>query len=375
MTVHFAALHALAAARNVPLTAHLELTYRCNARCVHCYQERGAAPREMSTAEWIAAVDQVRAAGALVVTLSGGEALLSPSFWPVAEHARSVGLAVRVFTNGILLGRANVARLRLLRPLSVEVSVFSLRPERHEAVTGVPGSLSRALRGLFRLKRAGIPLVVKCPLLSASGDDHGQVRALGERLGASVVFDAHIFPRFDGDMGPTRCRGDDATISSFLADAVRLGNERRTLLPVRPDQAPCGMGRNFLVVSPEGELLPCPMMQTSAGNVRRERLDVLWREAPLLRRLRARTFGGLEGCGTCPRSGYCDRCSAIALLEDGDLDGPSRRACHIAELRERAWGLPVPAGAPVPARRGLRVLQDVAGADPRARRPPSTFTE
>ncbi len=356
MTGSFLALNALAAARHVPLTAHLELTYRCNVRCVHCFQDRGAAPREMSTGEWIAAVDQARAAGALIVTLSGGEALLSPSFWPVAEHARSIGLAVRVFTNGVLLTRKNVARLRALRPLSVEVSLFSLRPERHDAVTRAPGSLRRALRGLFRLKRAGVPLVVKCPLLSVSGDDYGRVRALADRLEASVVFDPHIFPRFDGGLSPTRCRGDDATLTSYFADPATQQYDRRGLAPVLPDQAPCGMARSFLVVSPEGELLPCPMLQTSAGSVRRQPLDVLWREAPILNELRARTFGGLEVCGTCPRSGYCDRCSATALLEDGDLDGPSSRACHIAELRERAWGLPAPPGTPAPRPVRLRVL-------------------
>ncbi len=356
MTGSFAAVHALAAARGVPLTAHLELTYRCNVRCVHCFQDRDAAPREMTTAEWLSVVEQVRAAGALVVTLSGGEALLSPHFWPVAERARSLGLAVRVFTNGVLLSRATVERLRALRPLSVEVSVFSVRPEKHDAVTRAPGSLSRALRGLVRLRRAGIPIVLKCPLLSASGDDHAAVRALAGRLGASMVFDAHIFPRFDGALAPTRCRGDDATLASYFADPATQGHERRGLAPVLPDRAPCGMARNFLVVSPEGELLPCPMLQLSAGSVRRGRLEVLWREAPLLRTLRARRFGDLETCGTCPRSGYCDRCSAIALLEDGDLDGASTRSCPVAETRERAWGIPAPRGAPAPPRPRLRVL-------------------
>jgi AdoMet-dependent heme synthase len=357
VTGGFDALHATAVVRCIPLTTHLEVTYRCNARCVHCFQDRGAAPRELSTDEWITVVNQVRAAGALILTLSGGEALLSSSFWPVAEHARRIGLAVRVFTNGLLLTRANVARLRALRPLSVEVSIFSLRPERHDAVTKVPGSLARALRGLFRGKRAGIPLVIKCPLLSVSGDDYAEVRALAERLGASVVFEPHIFPRSDGHMAPTRCRGDDATLGSYFADPVTQGYDRRTLLQVAPECHPCGMARTFLVVSPEGELLPCPVLQASAGNVRRERLDVLWREAPLLQRLRSRTFGALRGCGTCPRSGYCDRCSAMALLEDGDLDGPSSRACHIAELRERAWGLPAPAGAPTPPNPLLRVVE------------------
>jgi hypothetical protein len=71
---------------------------------------------------------------------------------------------------------------------------------------------------------------------------------------------------------------------------------------------------------------------------------------------RARGCGALPVCGGCPRSGYCDRCSALALLEDGDLDGPSSRACSIAEARERAWGVPPPADAPAPVRRSLRVL-------------------
>lgn len=357
MTGSYAALQMLAASRNVPLTVHLELTYRCNVRCVHCFQDRNAAPKELTTSEWTAALDQARAAGALVVTLSGGEALLSPHFWPVAEHARSLGLAVRVFTNGVLLTRATVARLRALRPMSVEVSLFSVRPETHDAVTRAPGSFVKALRGLFRLRRAGIPTALKCPILSASGDDYAAVRGLAERLGAGVAFDAHIQPRSDGMLAPTRCRGDDVTVVSYFADPVTQGYERRPLTPVPADRAPCSMARNFLVLSPEGEVLPCPMLQISAGSVRRERLDVLWRESPLLRRLRDRRFGDLETCGTCPRSGYCDRCSATALLEDGDLDGPSSLACHIAELRERAWGLPAPADAPRVDRPRLRVLQ------------------
>ncbi len=357
MSRSLAEVQDLAARKCLPLTVHLELTYRCNARCVHCFQDRASAPRELGTAEWLATVDQARAAGALVLTLSGGEALLSPHFWPVAEHARRLGLAVRVFTNGMLLTRSTVARLAALRPLAVEVSIFSVRPEKHDAVTRAPGSLAKALRGLLRLRRAGIPTVVKCPLLSVSGDDYPAVRRLAERLGASLLMDPQIFPRADGGLGPTRCRGDDQLVESFFADPATQAFDRRPTEPTPANAAPCGMARTFAVVSPEGEVLPCPMLQVSAGNVRRAPLDVIWKEAPLLERLRARRFGELATCGTCPRSGYCDRCSATALLEDGDLDGPSARACHMAELRERAWGLSAPAGAPAVKRSPLRVLQ------------------
>ena len=348
-----AALQALAGRRCIPLTVHLELTSRCNARCVHCFLDHPSPRAELTAAEWCAVVDGARAAGALVVSLSGGEAMVSPHFWTVAEHARRSGLAIRVFTNGLALGRVEVARLAALRPLAVEVSIFSLRPAAHDAVTRVPGSLSRAVRGLLRLRRAGVPTVVKCPILAGTGGDHAEVRRLAARLGAGVLFDPTVFPAADGGDGPTRCRGEDHEIEAYFADPATLAHDAPRTDPTPPAAAPCGMARTFVVVSPEGDVLPCPVLRRSAGNVRSATLAEVWR-APAMEALRARRFGDLPTCGTCPRSGYCDRCSAVALLEDGDLDGPSARACHVAELRERAWGLPVPPDAPVVLARRVR---------------------
>ncbi len=357
MTSSYAAVRALASSRCIPLTVHLELTYRCNARCIHCFQDRDAAPQELSASEWKAVLDGARALGALTLNLSGGEAMLSPHFWEVAEHARRRGMALRVLTNGILLTRESVARLAALRPHAVHVSIFSMQAEKHDAVTRVPDSWARALRGTLRLRRAAVEVVIATPLLGVSGEDRAGVRAFAERIGASIVVDPMIVPSSAGGSGPTRCRGDDHLLASHFAQEATARSARPQREPVAPDRAPCGLARSFAVVSPAGELLPCTIMNVSAGNVRETPLDILWRESPLLRRLRARRFGDLKVCGTCPRSGYCGRCSAVALLEDGDLDGPSTFSCHIAELREKAWGIPRPAGAPEPRRPRLRVLQ------------------
>jgi radical SAM protein with 4Fe4S-binding SPASM domain len=355
----FAQLCEESARRAIPLTVHLELTLACNVRCVHCFQgpAHRRAPRELSAEEWISIVDQARALGAFFITLSGGEALVSPHFWRVAEHVRRVGLGLRVFSNGIALGRETTRRLAALQPSSVEVTIFSLTPAHHDAVTRVPGSLSRAVRGLFRLRRLGVPLGLKCPLLAESTADHASLRRLAERLGASLVFDPHISPARDGSMAPTRCRGEDGALLSFLTDPATVALEAQPSAPVPPDRSPCGMARTFVSISSEGDVVPCPLLKKTAGNVRDEPLAALWR-SPLMEQLRARRYGTLPTCGTCPRSGYCGRCSAIALLEDGDLDGPSSRACHLAELREQAWGIPAPAGAPAAPGRSslLRVI-------------------
>jgi radical SAM protein with 4Fe4S-binding SPASM domain len=212
------------------------------------------------------------------------------------------------------------------------------------------------VRGLVALRRAGVPAVLKCPLLAGAGDDHVAVRRLAERLGASVAFDPHIFTGTDGRSGPTRCRGDDGLLERYFSDPATLAYDPPRTAPRVPERAPCGMGRSFVAVSPSGAVLPCVALPLEAGNVRDAPLDRIWKESPLLAALRARRFGTLPVCGDCPRSGYCGRCSALALLEDGDLDGPSTRACQIAEARERAWGMAPPPGAPAPRRGGLRVL-------------------
>jgi radical SAM protein with 4Fe4S-binding SPASM domain len=351
-----AGLHRLSAQRATPLSMHLELTYRCNATCDHCLQDRHAAPNELGLADWIRVLEQGRALGMLFVTISGGEAMLSPHFWGVFEAARRLGYAVRLFTNGLCLDRATVKRIAALSPFAVEISVLSLDPGKHDAALGVPGSLRRTIRALFGLKRAGVHTVLKCPLLAGTAADHASIKRLADRLGSGVTFDPAILPGMDGNSRPTLCRGDDDVLESFFASAeTRAYDGLRAPLPA--GNPTCGMGRTFLVVGPDGEVRPCVALTLSAGNVREHALGALWSSSPLMLRMRGRSVGELEACGDCPRSGYCSRCSALALLEDGDLDGPSSRACHVAELRERAWGVPAPAGAPVPQRKSLRVLR------------------
>ncbi|MEW5852537.1 MAG: radical SAM protein [Myxococcota bacterium] len=343
-TSNYGRWKARAASAGRPTTAHLELTYRCNVQCRHCFQDRHHAKDAMALEDWKRVVDEAREAGVLVVTLSGGEALLSPHFWPLAEHIRARGLAFRVFTNGVLLNKRNCRRLAALQPLSVEVSIFSLDPAVHDGVTQAPGSLRKALRGLAMLHYLGVTTKLKCPLLDTSTKDYADVRALAERLGASVAFDPGITPRFNGDLAPTACRGDEHFLVEFFRDPQTRHHELKDLPPRKPGDAICGIARTFTVVGPDGRVLPCVHIQQPVGNVKQEGLLRIWEHSPTLQKLRQTTYADLPTCNGCPRSGYCGRCSAVALLEDGDFHGPSSRACELAELKEQAWGVPPPAG-------------------------------
>ncbi len=72
---------------NIPLSVQLDLTYRCNERCIHCYLDHDD-HGEMTTAEIKDLLDQMADAGVFYLTISGGEILMRRDFFEILEHAR-----------------------------------------------------------------------------------------------------------------------------------------------------------------------------------------------------------------------------------------------------------------------------------------------
>ena len=89
--------------RAVPLQASLELTYRCNERCTHCYLEsfQDDPKRVLSLPQWFHILEELRQAGSLYLILMGGEPLLSPYFFPIGSLASQIGFDVSAISNGL----------------------------------------------------------------------------------------------------------------------------------------------------------------------------------------------------------------------------------------------------------------------------------
>ncbi|MBI3030222.1 MAG: radical SAM protein [Candidatus Rokubacteria bacterium] len=327
---------------HVPFGVLFEVTHRCNLGCEHCYLTEGPVGRPKPTREELPLeeirpiLDQLAAAGCLFLTLSGGEVFMRRDFLQIVAHARSRGFSVTVFTTGTLLTPETATELANLHPLSVEVSIYSARSEIHDRVTRIPGSHARSLRALRMLKERGVIILIKSPLMNLnSGEYHGIVELAGD-LGAGYGFDPMLVPRRDGNTAPVGLGLDRQQLYDFFSDPV-LAKEH--FQPVKclpqPGEEICGTGRRTCLISPYGDVFPCGVHPIPAGNLREKSFYEIWTGSPLLKDLRTKTVDDLRG-GAKAIPGF--RCSALALIENGDFLGPFRRGEELAEIQAEVRG-------------------------------------
>jgi MoaA/NifB/PqqE/SkfB family radical SAM enzyme len=322
-----------------PLSANLELTYRCNWRCVFCYNPRHHDQRGLTTAEWLAVLDDLRALGTLSVALTGGEALVHPGFLDIARGVRERSLALRVFTNGSLVDDAMADALAGLEPMAVELSLHGATALTHDRTTGRAGSFKALLDGVARLQRRGLPLLVKTPVTRLNEHELEAIVELADRLGVPHKLDATLTPRDDGSPAPLEYRASPAAVER----TYRLVAERGRLPHVdrEPGMVNCGLGRITLAVDPEGNVYPCLQWKsTSLGNVRRTPLRELWRDS--LERLEAARVAVAANDAMRERGGALSSfpfCPALALQSTGDPLRPDpfhvEQAETVARLRPR----------------------------------------
>jgi AdoMet-dependent heme synthase len=325
----------------IPLSALFELTGRCNLDCCHCYLDIAHPPGEMTTQQAISVVDQLADAGAFFLTLTGGELFLRKDALIVAAHARRRGLALRLFTNATRITQELAREIARIKPLAVEISVYASSSAVHNAVTKRPKAFRKTLRGIVLLKRAGVNVGIKSPLLAPVVGEMDRLFELADRLGTPMVFDPYVTPRHDGGLQPINHRAQVADMAVALAHP-RLRGSARLPAPPRPDDIPCAVARRTVRISPTGDVFPCSTYPRPIGNVLKQPFSEIWAGGPLLDRLRNLRIKDLHGdCAGCSQGGYCGRCTAVALIEHGDELGPSRESCRIAEAKERALALPV----------------------------------
>ena len=326
---------------NIPLNVQLDLTYRCNERCVHCYLDHHN-HGEMSTAEIKHLLDEMAEAGVFILTLSGGEIFLRKDFFAILEHARRLMFCVRLKTNAVLIRERDAARLRELAVESIQVSIYSHRPEVHDSITLLRGSLKRSLDAIRFLKAQGLRVIMANVLMLQNMRDYTAVRALAEELGVECTLDPTVTPMMDGDRSIVSLGVGQNALHEVFRDASLVGHvDEFCAIPAEIGQddleaTPCSAGHTACYVSPYGDVFPCVQFPLPTGNVRRERFIDIWRYSRQMNEVRSIRLKDLPTCSSCTHVSSCSRCPGLAYME-GNMLGPSSQDCEKSFART---GLP-----------------------------------
>jgi AdoMet-dependent heme synthase len=316
----------------IPLSVHLDITYRCNERCVHCYLDHDD-HGEMTTAEIADLLTQLADAGVFFLTLSGGEVLMRRDFFAIVEHARRLLFNVKVKTNGVMIREAEAKRLRELGVEQIQISVYSHRAEVHDAITKVPGSLKRTIEAIRFLKARGLKVVIANVLMGQNFGDNAGVMALARELGVPYTLDPTITPKMDGDTSILNLRVGGSGLQQIFHERAVVGDVEEFCAPPPPpgddimDGYPCSAGHTACYISPYGDVFPCVQFPLPCGNVRKAKFLDIWRDSRQLTEVRSIRARDLHVCSSCAHVGTCTRCPGLAYME-GNMRGPSTADCE-----------------------------------------------
>ncbi|HVY38349.1 MAG TPA: radical SAM protein, partial [Polyangia bacterium] len=305
-------LQGQAHARMIPLNVSLELTLRCNIRCLHCYNfdrdtrgpacgsDGASAEPELSLDEIFRVMGELREAGCLFLSLTGGEVLSAPHLFPVLDRARDLGFAVQLLSNGTLLRPGVAARLASYRNLmGVSVSLYGATPEVHDGITQVRGSWRRTLDGVDRLRAQNVAVRLKLIVMRPNAHEVGAMRALAAARGLPTLIDLTITARHDGTTGSLAVRVTEQQLEELyrgpLADLRPQGTR-----VVDEGAFACNCARGNGAISARGDVFPCVSVPWSAGNVRRQPFGEIWRSSPVFQKIRGLKMADYPGCAPCP---------------------------------------------------------------------------
>ena len=329
----------------------INLTRRCNLNCSHCYLDaktlQHGGEGELSTAEVKQLLDSVaERSNDTMVVLTGGEPLLRRDLEELAAYGSSLGLAIVVGTNGIMLTDARVKSLKEAGVLGIGISLDSLDPNFHDQFRGAPGSWEKTLAGMDACRNNELPFQIHFSITDGNADELESMISFTKSVGAHLLNIFFLICTGRGekmsDITPQRY---EEALNKILA-----AQKKYPELMIRARCAPhykriayqdnpastitraegyegggCIAGTHYCRITPEGGVTACPYISEEEGNIRKQPFMEIWDSPSLNDSNNISNFTALRNpflkgkCGECEYQILCGGCRARPKALGGDL--------------------------------------------------------
>ncbi len=322
---------------NILEHAYFELTYRCNEKCIHCYEEHldNTISDELTLEEVCDVLEKLKEMGVMEVTFTGGEVAVRKDFIQICEYASLLGFAIHIYTNGIGFSDQDIQRLRELNIASISFSVYSLDEAIHDSITQLKGSLKKTLYSLFAFKTMGIHTIIKTVVMKQNISSFSKIVDFCNIMGIKLETSLQLLATDTLDVRPKQFRLSEVSeyYQCMYYEAKSFGWSGLDNPFKEERKEVCGLGRS-INISPSGDCFPCNVLNVPVGNVRTDDIRDIW-SGEKMEVFRQFNVSQLDiECQKCDKFKYCLYCPGAMLREMGSMSKHNQVNCILAQAKK-----------------------------------------
>lgn len=289
---------------DMPLQAYLVITHECNLRCKHCYERAHSDRTSLKTEDVKRIMDLLAEAGIFCLGITGGEPFLRKDIYEIIDYGTEKGFYIRINTNGTLLDREAVRRLKKYKGrLSLYIGLDGGSAETHDFNRG-RGSFESTVANMKSLIGEGMDVFADHTVNRYNSKDLFRTYFLCNRLRVNAVNISEFSPLGFGETNkgelflsalPYRLHLYSLKAMLFFVRALRRKSIRTRLITFFNKRCPAGT-MHFVIYPTRGAAI-CELMSCCFGDVSGRHPSELWHSKELLRLLDANNFG--VPCSIC----------------------------------------------------------------------------
>lgn len=322
----------------------IELTSFCNLNCIHCYLGEDHPAGGLSKDKVFNILDQLKAMGTLQVSFTGGEILSRPDLPEILHYARVNDFSITLLTNNTLLSNSMIEEFKNTVVRLVKISLYSMEPEIHDAITGKPGSWKKTVGNIEKLVASNVPIQISCPVMKQNLDSFAGVMQWGRLMGFNVKPDLLLTARFDFSKDNLNHRLSLDECKEAIRSIIAIDEEYQKRMSLEyginnhrhPDDHICGVGTSTICIGANGDLYPCPAFPMKLGNIADAAIKDVWEHSSSMCELRNVKYSSYSKCLKCKSSDFCPICMGKFYSESGgNIYTTSDFFCGVSHLTKK----------------------------------------
>lgn len=325
---------------------HIEITCKCNERCVHCYIPHENKVSYIEPDLFYDVLNQSKKMRLLHMTLSGGEPMLHKHFCDFLRKSRELNFSVNVLSNLTLLNDKIIKEMKRNPLLCVQVSLYSMQAVIHDEITQMKGSFEKTKNAILKLIENDIPLQISCPILKQNKHCYEDVIKWAGKYKIRVSDDFVVIGRYNHTTQNLNNRLSINEIKEVIDRKVvnddtyleHLEIEAEKKRYVNSDDYVCSVCHSSICITDNGNVYPCAGWQDYiVGNVKENSLQDIWDNSEKVQYLRELRNKNFPKCIQCVDKEFCTMCMVRNANENpkGDPLVVNEFFCKIAKLNRK----------------------------------------